>query len=125
MQRIFKKGMIITQEKENNDELYILMEGKVGIYKGNILIKEFDRMGTIIGEMSVILGLPRTATIRATTDVKVLVHKADLDYLIKNNPDIIKKIVRSLAERLKDMTDDYYYLSEKVYVDKKENKGNL
>jgi len=125
MQRIFKKGMIICEEKENNDELYILMEGKVGIYKGNVLIKEFDRMGTIIGEMSVILGLPRTATIRATTDVKLLVHKADLDSLIKNNPDIVKKIVRSLAERLRDMTDDYYYLSEKMYVDKKENKGNI
>jgi len=117
--------MIICEEKENNDELYILMEGKVGIYKGNVLIKEFDRMGTIIGEMSVILGLPRTATIRATTDVKLLVHKADLDSLIKNNPDIVKKIVRSLAERLRDMTDDYYYLSEKMYVDKKENKGNI
>jgi CRP-like cAMP-binding protein len=122
MQRIFKKGEIISHEGELNFDLYILVEGKVGIYKKNILIKEFDKRGTIIGEMSVILKMPRTATIRAVENSTILILKSDLDVLMKCNPDVVKKIIRSLAERLKDITEEYYQLSEKVLKEELLNK---
>ncbi len=117
MMKVFKKGAIIANEGDNDYDLYVVMEGTVGIYKGNVLIKEFNKKGTIVGEMSVILKLPRTATIRAVTDITLLVLNADLDQLMQNNPDIIKKIIKNLAERLRDITDDYYHLAEKIYID--------
>ncbi|MFH0733306.1 MAG: cyclic nucleotide-binding domain-containing protein [bacterium] len=117
MIKVFKKGEIICNEGDNNYDFYIVMDGTVGIYKGNVLIKEFSKKGTIIGEMSVILKLPRTATIRAVTDISLLVLNADLDQLMQKNPDIIKKIIKNLAERLRDITDDYYHLAEKIYTD--------
>jgi len=122
MQKLFHKGDIISNEGELNFDLYILVEGKVGIYKKNILIREFDKRGTIIGEMSVILKTPRTATIRAVENSTILILKSDLDVLIKSNPDVVKKIIRSLAERLKDMTEEYYQLSEKVLKEDLLNK---
>jgi len=122
MQKIFKKGEIISHEGELNFDLYILVEGKVGIYKKNILIREFDKRGTIIGEMSVILKMPRTATIRAVENSTILILKSDLDVLMKCNPDVVKKIIRSLAERLKDITEEYYQLSEKVLKEELLNK---
>ncbi len=122
MQKVFTKGEIISYEGELNFDLYILVEGKIGIYKKNILIREFDKRGTIIGEMSVILKTPRTATIRAVENSTLLVLKSDLDLLIKCNPDVVKKIIRSLAERLKDITEEYYQLSEKVLREEMLNK---
>ncbi|HPN36819.1 MAG TPA: cyclic nucleotide-binding domain-containing protein [Melioribacteraceae bacterium] len=122
MQKVFTKGEIISYEGELNFDLYILVEGKIGIYKKNILIREFDKRGTIIGEMSVILKTPRTATIRAVENSTLLVLKSDLDLLIKYNPDVVKKIIRSLAERLKDITEEYYQLSEKVLREEMLNK---
>lgn len=113
MNKVFKKGEIISEEGELNFDLYILVEGKVGIFKKNILICEFDKKGTVIGEMSVILKTPRTATIRAITDTTLIVLKSDFDMLMKTNPDVVKKIIKSLAERLKDITEEYYQLSEK------------
>jgi CRP/FNR family cyclic AMP-dependent transcriptional regulator len=123
MQKVFQKGEIISHEGELNFDLYILVEGKVGIYKKNILIREFDKRGTIIGEMSVILKMPRTATIRAVENCTLLILKSDLDLLIKCNPDVVKKIIRSLAERLKDITEEYYQLSEKVLKEELLNKN--
>ncbi len=69
--------------------------------------------------MSVILKTPRTATIRAMEDTILLILKSDFDMLMKTNPDVVKKIIKSLAERLKDMTEEFYHLSEKYLREEK------
>lgn len=98
-------GSSIVKEGEPARKLFILVEGKIGIYKGKSLIMEFDKEGEVVGEMSLILKKPRSAEIRAVTDAKLLEVEGDLDDIVKQYPDISKKIIHSLAERLAQATD--------------------
>ena len=101
----FKKDEVIANEGEKAKCIFVLVEGKVGIFKNNRKISEFSKSGDMIGEISMILNRPRTATIKALTDCNLLTIEGELDDLIKLYPDISKKLIRTLAERLTDATE--------------------
>ena len=61
----------------------------------------------VFGEISTILDRPRTATLKAIVTSEVLYIEESLDQLILTHPDIARKIIVSLAERLTKTTDDY------------------
>lgn len=103
----FMKGELIANEGEKANKLFILVDGKVGIYKNGIKIREFDKEGTILGEMSLILKKPRTASILAITDVELIEVEGEIEDLIKQYPDISYKLIYSLAERLAKLTDEF------------------
>lgn len=103
----YSAGSIIAGEGEAAKKLFFLVEGKIGIFKSNKLITEFDKEGEIVGEMSLILKKPRTAEIRAVTDSKLLEVEGDLDDIVRQYPDISKKIIKALAERLAKATDRF------------------
>lgn len=115
----FKKNDIVVNEGSEDNLIYILTKGKIGIFKGDVKIAEFSEKGTVVGEMSTILKTPRTATIKALEDTYLITIDADLDTLILKYPDISKKILQSLAKRLKNTTNDLWKLAEKVETDKK------
>lgn len=103
----YSAGSVIAMEGETARKLFFLVEGKIGIFKSNKLITEFDKEGEIVGEMSLILKKPRTAEIRAITDSKLLEVEGDIDDIVRQYPDVSKKIIRSLAERLAKATDRF------------------
>ncbi len=96
----FMKDELIVKEGDKSKEFFILVEGKVGIFKGDKKISEFDKEGTILGELSMILNKPRTASIKTLSPVKVLVIEGELDEIIRQYPEYSKKLIHSLAERL-------------------------
>jgi CRP-like cAMP-binding protein len=100
---------IIAHEGELAKKLFVLIEGKIGIFRGETKITEFDKEGTIVGEMSLILKEPRTATIKAITNVSVLEVEGELDEIVKQYPNISKKIIKSLAERLAALTKESFH----------------
>ena len=103
----YVKGEIISKEGDKAKSLFIIVEGKVGIYKNENKIAEFDKEGTIVGEMSLILKKPRSATIKAMTDARLLEISGEIEDIVKQYPDTSKKIIKSLAERLAKNTEDY------------------
>lgn len=102
---MYKAGTTIAKEGEPAKKLFVLVEGTIGIFKNNSLITEFNKEGEIIGEMSLILKKPRSAEIRAITDVQVLEVVGELDEIVKQYPDLSKKIIYSLADRLAKATE--------------------
>ncbi|MBU2492542.1 MAG: Crp/Fnr family transcriptional regulator [Bacteroidetes bacterium] len=114
----FKKNDTIVEEGSKDNLIYILTKGRIGIFKGDVKIAEFADKGTVVGEMSTILNSPRTATIKALDDSYIITIDADIDTLILKYPDISKKILQSLAKRLKNTTDDLWKLAERVEVSK-------
>ncbi len=102
-------GTTIAQEGEIARKLFFLVEGKIGIFKGETKITEFDKEGTIVGEMSLILKQPRTASIKAITNVQVLEVEGTIEEIVKLYPDTSRKIIRSLAERLAKATEDFHH----------------
>lgn len=102
----FKGGDVICKEGEKSKSFFVLVDGKIGIYKNKKLIAEFSKAGDMIGEMSLILKRPRTAEIRANADSSLLEISGELDDIIKMYPDISKKLIKTLAERLAKATED-------------------
>jgi CRP-like cAMP-binding protein len=59
------------------------------------------RQGDFLGEIALLTGRPRTATVEATSPVRLLVITArDFSSLLDKSPEIPRKILIAMAERL-------------------------
>ena len=102
----FQEGHIIFNEGDETREMYIIVQGKVQVFKsaGNqrkILLAELEP-GSMIGEMSLISGRPRSATAIAIEDVKAkVVTKAIFEKSIQGIPPWTICIAKVLIERLR------------------------
>ena len=106
--RSFKKDEIIIKEGDLSFDWYVLVSGRIGVYKGELLMNEFSERGVIFGELSGLLARPRTATMKALEDSEVMMVESSIDEVIRNHPDIANKILISLAERLAKTTDEMW-----------------
>jgi len=113
----YKKGDIITREGSTENHIFILQEGVIGIFKGDLQLAKFDKKGTVVGEMGSILNHARTATIRSLADSKVERVSFNLEELIKERPELTKQILIGLANRLMDTTEVYWQLAEITPID--------
>jgi CRP/FNR family transcriptional regulator, cyclic AMP receptor protein len=102
----------IASEGDPEVGWYILIKGKVGVFKHDKKIAEFDKGGMVFGELSSILNTPRTASLVALEPTKVVHFKATIDHLIKRYPEMTKNIMVNLAERLTTTTDNMIALTE-------------
>ncbi len=112
--RKFLQGNVLVREGEKTNTLFILLSGRLGVFKGALKISEFTEKGLVVGEMSVILGEKRTATIQALEDTVVIELRAGLDELIIEHPEIAKKIMVNLAQRLKRTTQEYWLIATEL-----------
>ena len=101
----FKFGDVIIQEGERDDCLYILISGKVNVFKSYRTKKE-KRLRTLeppayFGELALIDDLVRSATVVAMRDTKTLcLDRLNLDREIERSPLIAKKLLKMLNRRL-------------------------
>jgi CRP-like cAMP-binding protein len=102
---IYQKGEVIIKEGENDKSIFFLVSGKVGVYKGKNLVSVINQPNSPIGEISAILGVPRTATCVAMEDSEVVVYKGGIDEIISKFPKTAKAIIKNLAERLAKSTE--------------------
>ena len=112
--RLYSVGSIIAQEGNIGHEMFVLNRGKLGVFKGEEMIAQIEEEGVFFGEMSEILGGARTATLKALTDCVVTVYTGGIDRIIRDFPSITKKLIQTLAERLKDTTDRFYAFKVEV-----------
>ena len=95
---------------------YVLLSGRVAVFKSKLKVAEFGQRGTVFGEISSILKKPRTATLVALEPTEVIHINAELDELIAKHPDVARKIIINLAERLAKTTGDLWTAVEKEDV---------
>jgi CRP-like cAMP-binding protein len=101
----FKFGNVIIREGEQDDRLYILISGKVNVFKSYRTKKE-KCLRTLeppayFGEIALIDDLVRSATVVAIRDTKTLcLDRLNLDREIERSPVIAKKLLKMLNRRL-------------------------
>ena len=111
--RTFEAMEQMTIEGETSNGWYIFLGGRVGVFKHNRQVAEFRERGVVLGELSFILNTPRTVSLIALEPTKVVHFNMPLDQLIAEYPDITKKILVNLAERLAKTTEDFISIVEK------------
>jgi CRP/FNR family cyclic AMP-dependent transcriptional regulator len=93
-----KAGKVLAEEGHLGWEFVFILEGKARVEKGGKVINRLAS-GDFFGEVSLIDGGPRTATVIAETDMTLLVvNSQSLDHLLDTVPGLQKKILISLCQ---------------------------
>ncbi len=94
-------GQTILEQGEEGSGFFVLKSGTLEVYKDDVLLAVIMYPGTIFGEMGDILGRPRSCSVRAKNQAKIAYYEIDsLDSLVRSNPEIAVKLIRTLASRL-------------------------
>ena len=89
-------------------EAYVILEGTASIKRNNKKIGT-AQAGSVIGELSLLDKGPRTATVIADSDVRLLVvTDRALKGAIQNIPAISAKLLKALATRVRELDRAHY-----------------
>ena len=98
----FKKGAILTREGQSGGIAFVISSGTAEVVRGGRRLARL-REGDVVGELSLIDGEPRSATVQATSDIEVLeIAAADLRKLLKRAPSVVRKLLEAMSLRLRD-----------------------
>jgi CRP/FNR family cyclic AMP-dependent transcriptional regulator len=117
--RSFRRGEVIFHKGDPGSSMYIILEGQVRIVlpsdNGEEALLGVLDSGDFFGELSLIDGQPRSATIMTSepTDTAVL-HRDAFLKVIHSSPAIAIDMLRILAHRLRD-TDEF--VQDAVFLD--------
>lgn len=92
-------GTEVLHEGTRTGHLYVLIEGRLEVIKGETVIAAMVEPGGVAGEMSVLLDTPHTATVRAAQD-SVIYEIDDAASFLRQQPEVALIIARMLAQRL-------------------------
>jgi CRP-like cAMP-binding protein len=96
-------GELLLPEGERAGVFYVLVEGEVEIAKRDIQIALISHPGTVLGDISVLLDVPHTATVKTTRPSRFYVIDTPIAFL-RAHPEAALDIASLLAERLHAMT---------------------
>lgn len=99
-------GEFIFREGDLGTEMFIIHEGRVGIFQQvgteETQLALFEK-GDFFGEMSLLEDLPRTASAKALTEVKLLqINGATFSQMLRDHPEIAIRMMRKLSRRLRE-----------------------
>jgi CRP-like cAMP-binding protein len=95
-----REGKILTQEGRPGREFFVLLEGSADVTKNDRRVNRLGP-GDFFGEIALISRSPRTATVTATAPVRTLVvTDRSFRRLLEEQPEIQRKVLEALAERL-------------------------
>ncbi len=104
-----KKGQVIFNEGNRSDYAFIIEDGQVEVSRkrkdGNIEVVDILGRNDIFGEMGMIDGRPRSATVTALENSKVtLISRDDLNAMTRKDPKAWFPIVKAMSARLRRST---------------------
>ena len=95
-----QEGATLIREGDRGREFLIVVEGSVKVTKKGRRLAELGP-GSFVGEIALIADVPRTATVAATSPVRLLViTDRGFQHLIRTMPSIAVKVLASLGKRL-------------------------
>jgi CRP-like cAMP-binding protein len=92
-------GTEVLHEGGRTGHLYVLIEGRLEVSKGDAVVAVLSEPGAVLGEMSVLLDTPHTASVRAAQD-STIYEIDDAASFLRKQPAVAILIARMLAQRL-------------------------
>ena len=99
VRRNVSAGALVLHEAGRTGHLFVLIEGRLEVIKGDTVVATITEPGAVLGEMSVLLDQPHTATVRAALD-SVVYEIDDAATFLRAQPAVAILIARMLAQRL-------------------------
>jgi len=105
----YTRGEVIFHEGDEGDAMYLVWSGQVVIVKGNLqspTILAYRGAGEIFGEMALLEHQPRSASIVALEDTRLLgLNRANFEQLQRTIPSVSRSIMEVLSARLRRMSE--------------------
>jgi CRP/FNR family transcriptional regulator, cyclic AMP receptor protein len=99
-------GRVLCKEGDRGREFFVLVDGKVDVARDGTRVATLGA-GDFVGEISLIEPTPRTATVTATTPLRMFVlTPKDFQQMLEENPTIERKVLRALARRVLGLSSD-------------------
>ena len=97
----FAAGQFVFQAGDPGVIMYVITEGEVEILDGSAIL-ETAGPGSIVGELALIDDEPRSATVVAKTDCRlVAVDRRRFEYMVQETPFFGLAVMKVLADRLR------------------------
>jgi len=94
-------GKSVFQAGEPGETMYVIAEGEVEILDGSAIL-ETAGPGSIVGELALIDDEPRSATVVAKTDCRLVpVDRRRFQYMVQETPFFGLAVMKVLADRLR------------------------
>jgi CRP/FNR family transcriptional regulator, cyclic AMP receptor protein len=107
-------GTILTKVGTPGDSFFLIIDGRVSV---DTPLGAADplRPGDFFGEMSLLDGEPRSATITAKTDVRLLaVDRSQFWRLLHETPDLVRRILVVLSRRVRKLEQAAHALGHRM-----------
>jgi CRP/FNR family transcriptional regulator, cyclic AMP receptor protein len=102
----FPAGRVLFNYGDPGDSLYVIRSGEVEVFfkddTGARIVLDTAKAGDVFGELSLLDGGPRTASVVATQDLEALrVDRANLDHFLKRHPEATLDLLTAMGRRLR------------------------
>jgi CRP-like cAMP-binding protein len=95
-------GVDLVKEGEPGDALFVILDGEAIVYQGGMEVSR-SGPGAYFGEMAILDGEPRSATVVAATDVKVAVIGIRMfRTMLREFSDLAEQLLIALAGELRE-----------------------
>ncbi len=97
--RTLAPGAVLIAQGQPGGDLYVLETGQLTVERDGVKVATISTPGALVGEMSVLLGTPNTATVRADreTQVRILENAREI---LENHPKLTLRLAGLMASRL-------------------------
>lgn len=116
LKKIFQQGEFLMREGEPGEFCYIILSGQVEIFRelglpSKLLINQVGQ-GEILGELALIDGLPRSASVMALETTETLaIGEWDFKAQLQAYPEIALQLLPVIARRLRQAQNQLTQLS--------------
>ena len=109
MRRLFEQGEILFRQGDPSDVAIQILAGSADVLRGvgdEAIVLGTVQAGDFVGEMGVLEGRPRSATVRATAplEAELVERQAFLDR-VSDEPELARKLLVRMSARLRDVED--------------------
>jgi CRP-like cAMP-binding protein len=107
-------GTVLTEMGTPGDSFFFIIDGQVSV-QTPVGIGDPLRPGDFFGEMSLLDGEPRSATVTAVTDLRLLVvDRLSFWRLLSEAPDLVRRILTVLSRRVRRLEQAAYAMVRRV-----------
>lgn len=109
--RSFPKNTVVIHENDPADSLFIIESGRVKVYCSDKNGKEFimntQGEGDYFGELALLDDSTRSASVRTVEKSSFcIIYKDDFNRVLDEHPNIARKLISNLAQRVRKLTSD-------------------
>ncbi len=117
----YDDGENIMTQGENGEDLFIVLEGKVDVIRGEAVIATLEQ-GAHVGEMALVRNQPRSATVRSRgTSELMVIRRRDFFELLRNEHALAVKLLWQflgvVADRLAETSKELGQAREELEVE--------